>query len=219
MLSKSIFFLLFLVLLEVCDSEKMSSAVATEQELNDVNNEFEEDFTLMTGQSNKNKVDDYDNQDVSDEEQMNSGSEEQEEESDYVDDQDEYESDSESSDDEKLETKPVENEKKISKKLYLNKNNVPEDNSATKTKKRKGSIDSTIKNKKTKLTDGDYISTDDEHDSFDEDEGSEFDSEHESKNKDAPEMNEEGTWEDIYGRLRTKDGTVISVSSETEMYF
>ncbi|KAJ8911638.1 hypothetical protein NQ315_005983 [Exocentrus adspersus] len=44
-------------LLEVCDSETMKTAISTEQELSAVNNEFEEDFALMTGQAKGNKID------------------------------------------------------------------------------------------------------------------------------------------------------------------
>lgn len=245
----------------------MSSAVATEQELNDVNNEFEEDFTLMTGQTskiNQEEEKDSDIDDVSAEEEMDSELEKLEEESDYIDDQDEYDSDSERIDGGNLEINPVKKEKDVSKKLKLGKNIVLEEESdyideqdeyesdlgstddgnlktkpvrkgkdiskrhklnkadvleeieedTIKAKKRKVSDSGTTKNKKANLTSLASNCTDDEHDSLSKDQISEPELEEESENKGAIKKNEDGSWEDIYGRLRAKDGAVINVSLE-----
>lgn len=45
----------FADLLEVCDPEMMKKSVAAEQELNDINNEFDEDFALMTDKNTTKK--------------------------------------------------------------------------------------------------------------------------------------------------------------------
>ncbi|KAJ8931819.1 hypothetical protein NQ314_015215 [Rhamnusium bicolor] len=58
-------------LLEVCESDAMKTAVTAEQELNEVNDEFEEDFALMANKniiSENEDFEDFLNEDVSDDE-------------------------------------------------------------------------------------------------------------------------------------------------------
>ncbi|XP_018561750.1 nucleolar MIF4G domain-containing protein 1 homolog [Anoplophora glabripennis] len=219
-------------LLEVCDSETMSSTIATEQELNEANNEFEEDFTLMTGQANgtKEKENDSSIEDTDSDEDMNSESEQlseeenddindqsededmngeseelSEEENDNINDQSEYETDSETVENEKYSTK------KEKVKEQKSKNNVGEVGKATKRKKGKGSNTSPTRDKKVKLNSLDTNPAV-EGDISNEDQVSE--SEKNFDTEGTMKQNEDGTWEDIYGRLRTNDGAIVTKSEE-----
>lgn len=135
-------------LLEMCDSGNMKAAVAAEQQFIETNEDFEEDFALMTGKNGNNLEDDL-NETFSEEE------EEQEE--------------------------------------------------LTPKRKRIDDLNSDKNEEDHKEEDDDNFS----NNSFSNDEVNlDSDLESDASNKMESEVQEE-TWEDIYGRLRNKDGAII----------
>lgn len=140
--------------MEVCDPENLKTSGLAEQQLAEVNDEFEEDLVLMT-ESNKND----EGEDVS------------EDEGDFFNDLSEDEE-----------------ETSVGQKRLMSDSEVgsddDEDKSEKTTKKRKTSIESDFS-----------------------DENSDAEAPDESEKEDR----DDGTWEDIYGRLRTKEGTIVDV--------
>lgn len=158
-------------MLEVCDSENMKAAVAAEQQLTEVNDDFEEDFALMTGKSlKKTKPNDFD---VDMEDDIHSN-----EESNASADNDDDEDDNlvENEIEEEMDFGNIESDDEIASQNHKN--------------KRK------------------YSDSDEEKD----DDGDETDSSY-GNVEDGKKQIKDEVWEDIYGRLRGKDGEVITVNS------
>ncbi|XP_044257980.1 nucleolar MIF4G domain-containing protein 1 [Tribolium madens] len=135
-------------LLEVCDPENLKNTALAEQQLVEVNNEFEEDLVLMT-ENTKNPTDDL----------LNSSEDEIEDEEDFSE-----------SDTAEI---PVSKKRKIEE------------------------IDEIDRKKSQKNGE----ESDWGEESFEEEETSE---------EETPQETNDGTWEDIYGRLRSKDGSVVT---------
>ncbi|CAG9839784.1 unnamed protein product [Diabrotica balteata] len=257
-------------LLEVVDPEYLKHGVAAEQGFEQANNDFEEDFALMTDKpkkkdpkislpkSKKTKVSvkakeiSEDDEEASEELEENSAeleeTEEVDEESENSDASEEFDdpelmSDSEDDDnndineefeDDDVESDgdDIEDEEDIEFEAIRNKN---------KSKKRKLEED-VVPNKKKKnmvLADGSNSENDESdgnNDNFDAvdtneidlegqelsdgDDGSYNEDDSDSGEKDvhkgAAKQFPDGTWEDIYGRLRGKDGSIITNKSESK---
>lgn len=227
--------------MEVCDSEKISEAVNAEKQLLEASDGFEEDFDLMMGKS-KNLRKDSDESDSesdfdSEDEEMESDfdSENEEMRSDFENDSDVLGGDlngknvsegGESEEDvvgEKDKRKVQKNLKKVEgkgKKTITNKQKDLSDSEdekveksvQTKDKKRrnleKSDTSAKDENKKKKMK------LEEDVDDFDDEETSE-----EDEDKSDSSVTKDGTWEDIYGRLRGEDGSVIEVSTPHFIFF
>lgn len=163
-------------LLEICDSENATDAINAEQQLVEANEDFEEDFELMMGNTEHNSDENNEPSDVTDsEDNLESGS------------------DLESPADQKQDDSDVKNNKSNSKKRKID-----DDTVGAKSKKMKAQKDNDA---------SDILSNDDNDSDLlsNDDIMSEEDEEKHRETK-------HGEWQDIYGRLRDKDGTVIQVS-------
>lgn len=167
-------FLTKLDLLEICDSENATEAINAEQQLAEANEDFEEDFELMTGSG---KTASEENTELQETIESSSDLE-------LLSDEEESDSDVEIN---KLDTKKRKLDDNIeackSKKLKTQMNDEPDDSCS------------------------DSVSDDD----ISADENSEVHSDDENE-EDEEESSQQGKWEDIYGRLRDKDGSVVQVS-------
>ncbi|RZB40187.1 nucleolar MIF4G domain-containing protein 1 [Asbolus verrucosus] len=163
-------------LLEVCDSENLKSSALAEQQLTEINDEFEEDLALMT-----ENVDDV-NVDSDDSEINSQDFEEASSSDDELNSSDESCENMEESDIQ-IKKRPIETERINLKRRKLNSE----------------SSDS-----------GDLSDQDNESV-----QSNETLSNHEENNHDERiKNNKDGTWEDIYGRLRAADGSIINESSQ-----
>ncbi|CAG9763214.1 unnamed protein product [Ceutorhynchus assimilis] len=155
-------------LLEVCDPEYMKNAASAEQDLNDGNDNFEEDFALMTNTHNKpNQDNDNASEDDSSLDDDSNNSSDNEEDP-FEDDNNDDSSD--------------------------NEEDFPEDDNNDDSSDNEDEFDSN--------SESDTIETKRKNS--------------ESSDNEAPikkhktEANQSNTWEDIYGRLRTKNGEIIN---------
>lgn len=188
-------FVCLIDLLEVCDPENISSIVAAEKQLKDGGGEFDEDLALIADDEYKIKVSgksDDSGEDFGDEEEedneIDDFGDEEEEENDF----DDFEDEDSVEEEEDLSEEENENSTRKSKR----KNRAQEIDTDSE------NGDSKRKQKRTKVDKKEAFSSDE---SCEESENGESDSENENK---------EGTWTDIYGRLRGKDGSIIEESSE-----
>lgn len=178
-------------LLEVCEADNMKSIAAAEQQFADLNDEFEDDFALVTNEiSKKNSRDDNDSDDL-----ISNQSEDENLE-------DELSNQSDTLDFESEDENIVENSKeKRNKDCYKKK----VEKSITSKSKLKNSVDESynnIRNKKQKLNTAN---------SLEEEEFNHNDSDVDSTiNNGENEDERNAVWEDIYGRKRNKQGAVIS---------
>lgn len=268
-------------LLEVCDPDARKNAVAAEQGLHEVNDQFEEDFTLMTEQNpNNDSVDsinsenadseieydqetqsdspDDDNEDEEDtteyecrdniktsskrklpcQEMVNCKRKEQGVEHDDDDDNsdDENNSKNEESDlgyDEDNQSDSADDDNEYSEdedgtteydKRFGNKNSSKRKLHAQKmlkSKRMKQEVDHDNSYNDNSISDlGEYSeeeagSGNPEANTDDSDKESDDDT---RENKGFVKRNPDGTWEDIYGRLRSKDGSVIQKKPEDARY-
>lgn len=179
-------------MLEVCDPENLKTTALAEQQMAEANDEFEEDLVLMTQKSSKtqNTEDDF----ISSEEDN------------LTDDFEESEDDSSIDESPKSKKRKRENEEDDAGDNFLNSDEdiddfeESEEDSITdeSPKSKKNDNKGNDKKESKKLNSDDEFSADDSDENKDlEDESSE-------------ETNEDGTWEDIYGRLRAKDGSVVT---------
>lgn len=228
-------------LLEVCDSEHMKDAVEAEKELLNANDDFDEDFALMTGSKIKSKSKiNQNNQDTSenneeefddendglddfedllnedDESDLDLGEEEEYEDINEEDLQEDY-----SSDEADLKFKSGINKKDITEsdndvehgdsdgsEQLVNKKRKKSNGNVNKSKKKVKFADDSSDEDTEELednSDADVLTDNSDEDNLDSENKEEI-----SKSK--SKMNPDGTWEDIYGRLRGKDGSVITVS-------
>ncbi|KAL3273446.1 hypothetical protein HHI36_014890 [Cryptolaemus montrouzieri] len=214
-------------LLQVCNKDEMKSAVVAEQQFADFNDDFEEDLALMTGKSSnsKNKSTSENNNSTNDaiisedsdsdypfgelEETFSEESTQTEASEDYMKDL--------MSDYEMSEGK---DERKVAKNKKKKKNIVQEYSDDTTDNKKKKQTIQTLDNdeeievkkvaKKKKLN---YVIEESENDPYNISQGQ---TETEPRIKGATKINDDGTWEDIYGRLRAEDGSLIT--SNTQKY-
>lgn len=173
-------------LLEVCDSDNIKSVVSAEQHLSEINNEFEEDFELMTSKTeNSARNEKSDDEDVLEYDFQQSKLNQDDDEfdlckddghSDLYQDESNLESDTDCSD---LDTKSS---------LTLKKRKLND-------KSNKGAE----KRPKTKVED----------DSLDDEDVDEQDEDFLEKEAVSEE------WEDIYGRIRNADGSIKIVSKNS----
>lgn len=184
-----IFFNIYLDLLEICEPENMKSIAAAEQQFADLNNEFEDDFALVTGSDSKNK----EKQDSSD---------------DLLDDEFESDYSKENTDDENSEFKDSESDESrdsMDNTMKTDKNNG----------KRKVSSDEGFNNTNKKIKSNKIDENSEESENLSDDEfGSDNSEDSDSENDDRTDQKE--LWEDIYGRTRNKKGDVITDVSEKE---
>ncbi|VEN41663.1 unnamed protein product [Callosobruchus maculatus] len=206
-------------LLELCDPDGIKNAVAAEQTLDAANDdEFAEDFAIIIGNPNE-ELDSDDEGSLSDEEENNEDESILEEEQDFVEDDTQEDSadenkediNSEASSDElgldEMEeyTDSEDDGHQKNKMKSINKHDFSDksDISVNSRKRKSNEQNSTQKKRKTSEDSEDEIDTEENYES-DVSEASEM------HIKGAAKVNEDGTWEDIYGRLRAKDGSVIS---------
>uniref|UniRef100_A0A6P7FR44 Nucleolar MIF4G domain-containing protein 1 homolog n=1 Tax=Diabrotica virgifera virgifera TaxID=50390 RepID=A0A6P7FR44_DIAVI len=259
-------FSFFPVLLEVVDPEYLKHGVTTEKDFEEANNDFEEDFALMTDKpkkketkvslpkSKKTKVsieadeiseddeqgseqleednekleeseevdEESENSDASeefDDLELNSNNEDDEtnDKSEEFEDDDIGSDENDSEDDEDIEFEAINNKNK-SKKRKLKEAVVPN-------KKKKKMPLPDVSNSASDESDGNddfdavdtnEIDPEDEGLSDDEDGSDNEDSEEKDVHKGAAKQFPDGTWEDIYGRLRGKDGSIITKKSESK---
>ncbi|XP_057660604.1 nucleolar MIF4G domain-containing protein 1 homolog [Diorhabda carinulata] len=202
-------------LLEVIDPEYLKHGVTTEQGFEDADNDFEEDFALMTNKKTTTKKSTK-SKDISG---FHETEEESEEET--VNDQNEWEESSldestiEESDDSiedsintsKFKRKIKENNEIASKKKKLMSENDTDDSNIEELE------DTTEFDNSTNNSDNDnvYMESEVENEEKDDREVDIIENK-----KGAVKQFLDGTWEDIYGRLRAKDGTVITKKTESK---
>ncbi|CAH0564818.1 unnamed protein product [Brassicogethes aeneus] len=193
-------------LLEVCDGDNMKGVAETEKELMDANDDFDEDFALMTGKEvekpkknkkkNKMKNDAFKENSEDEELEINEDDEDNSDFEALLNEDDESDLDIEdfsgNDDDDDL----MGEEEEIKEPKSKNNN------------KRKHSGEKAPKDKKVRFTE--------DPESFEESESSENENEELEENSDTEEKktNPDGTWEDIYGRLRAKDGSVVMTNEQ-----
>ncbi|KAJ8953596.1 hypothetical protein NQ318_003020 [Aromia moschata] len=215
-------------LLEVCDPETMKNVAASEQELNDVNDEFEEDLALIADTKETDEI--HTDDEESDEDMLTDLDLEEDEpdsESEKMDNSnsnDENLSENEelsSSDKKTIKRKTKEKQKKESKTIIEEPSRLKSgpkketdstelEHRTTKRRKEIGNNETQkLKKAKTAIED-DEDSALDFSDDLGDSEGGLSGSDEENSDEDASKKNPDRTWEDIYGRLRSKDGSIIN---------
>nr|CAH7733343.1 unnamed protein product [Callosobruchus chinensis] len=195
-------------LLELCDPDGIKDAVAAEQTLDTANDEeFVEDFATIIGNADEEMDSEVDEEENSEDESI------LEEEDDIVEDDLHEDSPDESKEDvnseassDELSVDSMEDDclqKGAMKSINKHDSNDKNDIGVNKMKRKScDEQNSSLKKRKTSGDSEDEIDTE----NFDSD-ASEASDMH---IKGAAKINADGTWEDIYGRLRAKDGSVIS---------
>ncbi|CAH2000517.1 unnamed protein product [Acanthoscelides obtectus] len=194
-------------LMELCDAEGMKEAVAAEQALETANvDEFAEDFATILGKDDEDmdsKADDGDST-LKDENCEFDDVEEEEDIDNANTDDNEDDINSEDSGTE-LDSEDIIDSENSTEKMILQKKYETKDESDSVNNNKKRKLNEELcKKKKQKISDSSEEDTDDGEYASDASEASEV------HIKGAVKINKDGTWEDIYGRLRAKDGSVIS---------
>ncbi|CAH1116121.1 unnamed protein product [Phaedon cochleariae] len=226
-------------LLEVCDSERMKNSINTEQDFMAANDVFEEDFALM---SNKQTLMDENDEDNSEDNSLKQSDEEyeqfsdEESNSDYATEDESMEDDngkniSDSEDglnssiesDENVHGKSRKNIKSLESQNERKKDKTVDERQSFKnaqSNKRKLEEQSTSnkKIKTLKIAENEELSGNDDSSSNEqsEDDGDTRADEINDNKKGAVKSFPDGTWEDIYGRKRAKDGSIITKKNESK---
>ncbi|KAK4873571.1 hypothetical protein RN001_012931 [Aquatica leii] len=168
-------------LLEVCDSKNLEAAVAAEQQFSAVNDDFAEDLELMTGKTKKEKKE---NPVLDDSEESDNNMNEDLSSNEDMDDDDSIEEDD-------VDVNPMSDEESATTKDDdVDVNAMSDEESAT---TEDDDVDVNAMSDDESVTTGDH------------------DQDHTDDDEPNQEQEKEGdeTWEDIYGRTRGKDGSVL----------
>lgn len=203
----------------MCDPNNMKSVAAAESKFGTTNDDFEEDLALMTADYKKPsshsqiEVDDSDNFDSDNEKEIidNEGSEN--ETIDNEDAEDETLEGGSSSEEDRsgvIDEDSFDSESDVEEKASCKKSGVRgnEESTKTKCKRKMKSPDQPETRKKSKIV-AEFSSDSDDGDA--EKLFTSNESEEDNKNGREGSENDE-TWEDIYGRIRAKDGSIVVVS-------
>ncbi|XP_066254134.1 nucleolar MIF4G domain-containing protein 1 homolog [Euwallacea similis] len=215
-------------LLEVCDAKYMKNAAVAEQDLNDVNDNFEEDYVLMTEKEKSNKTKQTkqkaNNQDSSEGEQSD-GEDLLNEDDDFDSDgkeenvslkseegTDDLDMNSESDNEIKRKNSHFSSSDENSVLSDANEYKSSKEKKNAKSKRKLSSKDKDIPLSKKKKIENLNKPEDDSTLSTSDIEGKA--EEEEEDCVDYHNGNKEDLWEDIYGRLRSKDGAIVNEKKE-----
>ncbi|XP_045478475.1 nucleolar MIF4G domain-containing protein 1 homolog [Harmonia axyridis] len=209
-------------ILEMCDPEQMKEISEAEKQFMNLDDEFAEDLELITGKKNKTqKAKKSSNKQLSEDDSMSDDASDDDENS--MEEEDMSDIDEEFSDDAQSDSGPVKRKRnsnkteKGNKKLKLEGEMEDEESDFEGEMEDEEIDEQSSKKNKSKQEKGKgplpKNDIDSDLDELEDDEDNE-DQASKPKIKGAAKVNSDGTWEDIYGKLHAKDGSLINKSEQ-----